>query len=115
MDIREMLRILGKDYCIKTIDMEKCLYRDFGNGFNVEISGTGKRYRTFTIYLWFGTKYPDCIIAKTVKDVPKSANELNKVVESLRDYAQELRSQGYDTRDKIFYLKNPQYRPENIG
>lgn len=35
----ELKKALGANYSIRTIDLEKCLYRDFGNGFNVEISG----------------------------------------------------------------------------
>ena len=32
----ELKKALGENYSIRTIDLEKCLYRDFGNGFNVE-------------------------------------------------------------------------------
>ena len=37
---RELCRKLGDEYRIMRIDYEKVIYRDFGNGFNVEISGT---------------------------------------------------------------------------
>ena len=37
--IRALCRSLGKEYRVCTIDFEPVIYRDFGNGFNVEISG----------------------------------------------------------------------------
>lgn len=37
--INKLCKSLGTDYMIKTIDGEPCVYRDFSNGFNVEISG----------------------------------------------------------------------------
>lgn len=37
---KELCRKLGDEYRIMRIDYEKVIYRDFGNGFNVEISGT---------------------------------------------------------------------------
>lgn len=41
----ELKKALGENYSIRTIDLEKCLYRDFGNGFNVEISGCSRANR----------------------------------------------------------------------
>lgn len=37
--IRALCKSLGVDYRVTTIDLERVIYRDFGNGFNVEISG----------------------------------------------------------------------------
>ena len=37
--IRALAKKLGKDYRVTVIDLEPVVYRDFGNGFNVEISG----------------------------------------------------------------------------
>ena len=41
----ELKKALGENYSIRTIDLEKCLYRDFGNGFNVEIGGCSRANR----------------------------------------------------------------------
>jgi hypothetical protein len=41
--INQLKKQLGPEYRIRTIDFERCLYRDFGNGFNVEISGVNSR------------------------------------------------------------------------
>ncbi len=51
--IRALCRSLGKEYRVCTIDFEPVIYRDFGNGFNVEISGvyTTSKTRRATLYL----------------------------------------------------------------
>lgn len=107
--LRELKKALGREYLIKNIDMEKCLYRDFGNGFNVEVSGCSQANSKdpANIYLWFGTDAPDCIMVKSMQDVGRDADSIKEAVESLYKYSKELLAQGYDTRDKIFYLKNP--------
>ena len=50
-----LCRSLGPDYRILYIDLERCIYRDFGNGFDVEISGTHttSNRKTATVYLWY--------------------------------------------------------------
>ena len=62
--IRVLCKSLGDDYRVTTIDLERVIYRDFGNGFNVEISGvhttsekkkatlSQKSPRTITAELW---------------------------------------------------------------
>lgn len=103
--IRALAKQLGKDFKVTVIDLEPVVYRDFGNGFNVEISGmytTGKRKKA-TIYLWHGDKQPDCIIVKTVHDV--FHKDIGAVVEELHDYSENLIRTGKDNRDSIFNLK----------
>lgn len=59
--LRSLVKELGADYCIRTIDGEPCPYRDFGNGFNVEVSGmhTSSMRKTANIYLWFSDECID--------------------------------------------------------
>ena len=104
----ELKKALGANYSIRTIDMEKCLYRDFGNGFNVEISGCSRANRKCpaTLYLWYGDRAPDCIIVKTVRDVVRSAEAIGEAVEQLFDYSNQLLASGYTDRDKLFWLKH---------
>ena len=104
----ELKKALGENYSIRTIDLEKCLYRDFGNGFNVEISGCSRanRKRPTTLYLWFGDHAPDCIIVKTVRDVGRSAEAIGEAVEELYDYSEQLRANGYADRNRLFCLKH---------
>ena len=51
--IQALCRKLGKEYSVTTIDFERVIYRDFGNGFNVEISGmhTTSKRRKAILYL----------------------------------------------------------------
>ena len=106
--LRELKKSLGSDYRILTIDWEKCLYRDFGNGFNVEVSGVShaNRKSTATLYLWFGDHAYDCLIVKTVRDVGRSAEAIGEAVDDLCEYSNSLIAQGYDSRDKLFHFKN---------
>ena len=105
--LKELKNGLGSEYSIRTIDLEKCLYRDFGNGFNVEISGCsdGRSKRKATLYLWFGDKRPDCLIVKTVHDVKRFVVSIESAVEELYKYSQSLIAQGYDNWDKLIQLK----------
>jgi hypothetical protein len=103
--IRALCKSLGKDYKVCTIDLERVIYRDFGNGFNVEISGvhTTSTKKKATLYLWFGDVPPECIIVKTVRNVAKE--NISEEVETLLAYSNELLSAGLDSRDKIFRHK----------
>lgn len=100
--IRALTKKLGKDYRVTVIDLEPVVYRDFGNGFNVEISGmyTTSKLRKATIYLWHGDRQPDCIIVKTVKDVCRE--DIASVVEELYEYSEDLIRTGRDNRGSIY-------------
>lgn len=65
-NMMSILRSLGKKYEIKVIDGSECIYRDFGNGYDVEILTYGKK-SICTIVLWQTS--PDLQILKQV-DVP---------------------------------------------
>lgn len=99
---RELCRKLGEEYRIVRIDLEKVIYRDFGNGFNVEVSGTHttRKDKTATIYLWYGDRIDSCLIVRKVKNV--AFEDIHEVVEELLEYSNELVEKGYDNRDKIF-------------
>lgn len=52
--MRKLCRSLGEQYRITDIDLERVIYRDFGNGYDVEISGvnTSSTKKKANIYLW---------------------------------------------------------------
>lgn len=97
--LKELKLTLGEKYTIHTIDWKKCLYRDFGNGFNVEISGCGRANRkdSATLYLWYGEHACECLIVKTFRDVDRSAEEIDAACEDLYKYSQSLIAHGYDS------------------
>ena len=92
--IRALCKSLGDDYRVTTIDLERVIYRDFGNGFNVEISGvhTTSEKKKATLYLWFGDTMTECIIVKTVRDIPRE--QIGESVEELLKYSNLLIAQG---------------------
>ena len=75
---------LGKDYRIYYIDLERCIYRDFGNGFNVEICGTHttSKRKLAALYMWFGSE----LIVKRVREVPQ--DDIGRVADELYAYSQ---------------------------
>ena len=105
--LKELKQALGDQYQICYIDMEKCLYRDFGNGFNVEVSGVSRANKNgpATLYLWFGTTAPACIIVKTMCSVGRSAKEIGTAVEELFSFSEELIRRGYNDRTSLMKLK----------
>ena len=104
--IHQLKKQLGPEYRICTIDLERCLYRDFGNGFNVEISGVSsrKKRRKATLYLWYGDKAPDCLIVKTVHNIDRSASAIGSEADCLMDYSNGLIQHGYNNRDALFHI-----------
>ena len=102
--IKKLKEALGGDYKIREIDWERCLYRDFGNGFNVEISGVSyaNHRRPATVYLWFGDGLCNSLIVKVARDVGRSADAIASVVDSLYDYSQELIANGCSDGDSLY-------------
>lgn len=100
--IQALCKELGKEYSVTMIDFEKVIYRDFGNGFNVEISGmyTTSKRRKAILYLWYGNRAPNCTIVKTVRNVDRA--DICAVTEKLLSYSNALIAQGYDTQSKDF-------------
>lgn len=67
--MKQLCEKLGPKYSIRMIDTECVIYRDFENGFDIEISGanTSSEKKLVTIFLW----RDKCKIEKTVEQVPQ--------------------------------------------
>ena len=92
---------LGDRYRILCIDDERCIYRDFGNKFDVEISGTNttSTRKKANIYLWYDGRFTvTCIQA-----VPFS--EISNVVDKLYNYTCELCRTGAATEENLSKLR----------
>lgn len=108
--ILDLARTLGKEYRVAEIDLEQVVYRDFGNGFNVEISGmhNTRASAKATIYLWNGDRMSNCCIVTTVYDVPRSA--IGKKVDALYEISEVMAKNNLSREDilklgsKISYL-----------
>jgi len=108
--IHQLKKQLGPECRICTIDLERCLYRDFGNGFNVEVSGANSRRKghKVTLYLWYGDKAPDCLIVKTLRDVERTADAIAGEIDRLKEYSNGLILHGYNNRNAIFTMLHPE-------
>ena len=106
--LRALRNELGSDYSICVIDLERVLYRDFGNGFNVEISGvyTTKAAKPATLFLWYGSQF----IVKTVRNVPRE--EIGKEVDALCSYTKQLVTDGYDNGSALLRMLYPELKKE---
>lgn len=92
---------LGPNYDLRVIDGELCIYRDFKNGFDLEISGTNSRKKTLkpNLYLWraMGYFHPSKgrsvlrgYSAKTLYEVP--IDELSEALAEMEQTANFLAS-----------------------
>lgn len=102
--LKKLQEEINNQYSIRVIDFEPCLYRDFGNGFNVEISGcnTKRRKTKATIYLWFGENCGSCVLVKTLRDVERTASAISNATETLFTFSQKLIEQGYNNYNKLW-------------
>ena len=113
--LKRLEKEIGDEYYICIIDFEPCLYRKFGNGFNIEVSGcnTTKRNTKASLYLWFGEGI-NSIQVKSVHGIERVANAIDKAAEELYDYSQNLIEQGYNSREKIVdMIWNNKPKPTN--
>ena len=51
--LRDGLKVLGDGYSLQTIDFEVCLYKDLGNGIDLEISH-GESY--YLVFVWLNKR-----------------------------------------------------------
>lgn len=98
---------IGDQYRICTIDFVPCLYRDFGNGFNVEISGFYSRKNKVTLYLWFGED-TSAVMVKKIDNIDLNTVLIHESAEQLYEDSKKLINQGYNSRDKVFCLVHPE-------
>ena len=94
----KLCRELGSEYSIRFIDLERVIYRDFHNGFDVEISGThtASPKKTATIYLWFNDGQGIGLIVKAVRNVRRE--NISGVVDKLFLLTQKIIAEGRNNR-----------------
>lgn len=102
--MRKLCKKLGEKYTITVIDWEKVIYRDFGNGFNIEISGvhTSSPTKKANIYLWFGER----LIVNSIFGV--SREKIGETADKLLAISESLINGGYDNDTKLYELLNNQ-------
>ena len=97
-----LCKSLGPEYKILYIDGERCIYRDFHNGFDVEIcdTHTTSNRKTATIYLWY---MPEKMTVKRVSGVKQS--DIRTVVDELYKFSQELLKEGITDRNALWEIR----------
>ena len=105
--LRELKKALGADYRIYNIDLEQCLYRDYGNGFDVEISDVSRANRKCpaTLYLWF-TGDGNPMIVKTVHNVGRTADAIAAAADELYALSQRLIATGCNNRRSLIKMRH---------
>lgn len=90
--MKKLCKALGTEYRIRVFDLERVIYRDFGNGYDVEISNvnTTSQRKKAVIYLW---KEKNRII-KIIKDVPQ--DDIGMWVERLHTLTLSLKDTDFD-------------------
>jgi len=80
----ELLKLLGQDYSPKRIDLELCLYRKLNDDCDFEISGTSRKGREMTVYIWDirAGEGHDARIIETVRGI-KDAGQLKQALDEL--------------------------------
>ncbi len=77
----ELLKSLGEPYTMRIIDMEWCVYRDFGK-YDVEISGGRVKQQPIHIFVW--KKHP---YYQIVEHHLSLTPEVKQIAELLNDIA----------------------------
>lgn len=106
MALARLQKRLGGKYRICNIDWERCLYRDFKNGFSVEISDvhTTDRSQHATLHMWVNIGHPgESYVIKTVSDVPRC--RIGQEVDKLYEYSKQLVRAG--KTDRSCFVNTP--------
>jgi len=86
--MRKLCKELGPDYRIATIDLERVIYRNFGNGYDIEISrvNTTSLQKKACIYLWKDqTRIIKIIENVTQSDIGARVERMNALALDLTD------------------------------
>lgn len=60
----------GIGYSLKTIDFERCIYKNLGNGYDMEISLVSKRWMRASVYVWLKDNQGGYKVVETAHDIP---------------------------------------------
>lgn len=77
--LKDLCIELGSSYSIKVFDYERVIYRDYGNGYEIEISrvNTNRKNAKGTIYIWEGKTS----IVRAIRMVPRE--QIKQTVEQI--------------------------------
>lgn len=93
--IKDICTELGESYIIKVIDLENVIYRDLGNGFDLEISGLDNQKKSFNATLFIWETKSNVHVVETISDI-KSLDELKNYLSSIVDKYLNLDISNFD-------------------
>ena len=68
--ISELCEKCGEGYTLKTIDFERCIYRNLGNGYDIEICLVSDRHKKASIYVWWKDPLGGYNVVEAHHDIP---------------------------------------------
>lgn len=85
--LKEICKKLGSEYAVRLFDLEQVIYRDFGNGYDLEISGLNNNKKEFnaTIFVWHSQESPS--VVQKVKNIDSFESLVNVLSEIETKYS----------------------------
>lgn len=83
---------LGPEYIVTNIDFEDVIYRDFGGGYDVEISGL-KHKPQATIYLWDNGLIVERRDKVKLEDIKGTVSELEEIATRRKEQKADIRTE----------------------
>lgn len=79
--LKEICAKLGDNYSVRLFDLEQVIYRDFGNGYDVEVSGLNHNRNEYdaVIYVWRTEPNSICETIKNIHSFEAILSALNKI------------------------------------
>ena len=94
---RKLKDEFGEEYKIIFLDLEKVIYRDFKNNYDIEISGTRKQStkKKASIYLWYDKRL-----------IVEKKSKIKDIAEEFYNLSEEFVKQGMNTDEKMWDYVN---------
>lgn len=99
--IKDLCKFLGDEYEVVIIDFEYVIYRNFGNGYEIEVSGanTNSKNKPVTIFLWCTA--PMNVIG-CINGVPQ--NDIAECIDFMYIFSEYYKDAAPNTQEKLLEL-----------
>ena len=99
--IKDLCKFLGDEYEVVIIDFEYVIYRNFGNGYEIEVSGanTNSKNKPVTIFLWCTA--PMNVIG-CINGVPH--NDIAECIDFMYIFSEYYKDAAPKTQEKLLEL-----------
>lgn len=99
--IKDLCKSLGDEYSVVIIDFEYVIYRDFGNGYEIEVSGanTSSKNKPVTIFLWCTAPMR---VVGCISDVPQ--NDIAECIDFMNIFSEYYKNSTPEAQKKLLEL-----------